>query len=120
MTGSVTGNSALNQVVLVGRLDQRKPLRYTPAGVPVSEAKVIHGSDQTEAEKLRQVVCEVSVLAMGEQARWLQAAPLNGLLKVIGFLAAKSQHSKSLVLHVQQIEFLEGIENGSLLQKEGR
>jgi len=119
LTAGITETYAINQVVLVGRLDERKPLRYTPAGLPVSEAKVIHASDQIEAEKPRQVVCEVSVLAMGEQARWLQSAPLNGVLKVTGFLAAKSQHSKSLVLHVQQIEFLEGIENGSLLQKEG-
>lgn len=87
--------------------------------MPVCEARLAHASEQIEAEKVRQVVCEVAVVALGETARWLQAAPLGLLLKVQGFLAAKSQHSKSLVLHVQQIEFLEGIENGSLLQKEG-
>jgi len=38
---------------------------------------------------------------------------------VSGFLAAKSRNSKTPVLHVQTIEFLEGNENGSILQEEG-
>jgi primosomal replication protein N len=108
-----------NQLVLIGKLDERKALRYTPAGLPVSEAKVLHASEQFEAGKPRQVVCEVGVLALGDTARWLEAAPLGKEVKLTGFVAARSQHSKGLVLHVQQIEFLEGIENGSLLQKEG-
>jgi primosomal replication protein N len=70
---------------------------------------------QVEAEMPRQVICEVHVLGLGEIARWLLAAPLGGEVKLIGFIAAKSRQSKSLVLHVQKIEFLEGIENGSLL-----
>ena len=64
-------------------------------------------------------MCEVNVLGLGEIARWLQTAPLGCDVRLSGFMAAKSLQSKSLVLHLQQIEFLEGIENGSLLQKEG-
>ena len=80
---------------------------------------MVHVSDQIEAGKPRQVSCEMSVMGLGESARWLEAAPLGVEVKLTGFMAAKRQHSKSLVLHIQQIEFLEGIENGSLLQKEG-
>jgi primosomal replication protein N len=83
-------------------------LRYTPAGVPVTEARIAHVSEQLEAGLPRKVECEVAVMALGENARWLQAAPLASDLHLDGFLAARSQHSKSLVLHVQQIEFLEG------------
>ncbi|HJW25439.1 MAG TPA: primosomal replication protein N [Rhodocyclaceae bacterium] len=109
----------LNRIELAGRLNQRKVLRYTPAGVPVSEGVLEHSSQQIEAGAPRQVECEVLVVALGEAARWLQAVPLGGAVKLTGFLAAKSRHSKTPVLHVNSIEFLEGNENGSILQEEG-
>lgn len=62
---------------------------------------------------------EIAVVALGETARWLQAAPLGGTVKLTGFLAAKSRNSKAPVLHVNTLEFLEGNENGSILQEEG-
>ena len=62
---------------------------------------------------------EIAVVALGETARWLEAAPLGGMVKLTGFLAAKSRNSKAPVLHVNTLEFLEGNENGSILQEEG-
>jgi primosomal replication protein N len=62
---------------------------------------------------------EVAVLALGENARWLQAAPLGGSVRISGFLAARSLKSRSPVLHINSIEFLEGNENGPILQEEG-
>ncbi len=62
---------------------------------------------------------EIAVVALGENARWLQAAPLGALVKLTGFLAAKSRNSKAPVLHVNTLEYLEGNENGSILQEEG-
>ena len=96
-----------------------KALRYTPAGVPVSEGRLQHSSTQVESGKQRQVEVEIAVLGLGESARWLQAAPLGGAVKVTGFLAARSLKSRTPVLHVNSIEFLEGNENGSILQEEG-
>jgi len=83
-------------------------LRYTPAGVPVSEGVLLHTSEQMEADAKRLVEMEMLVVALGETARWLQAAPLKGTVKITGFLAAKSRNSKMPVLHVNSIEFLEG------------
>jgi primosomal replication protein N len=94
-------------------------LRYTPAGIPVSEGWLQHASRQIEGGAERQVDVEIAVLALGESARWLQAAPLGGDVKVTGFLAARSLKSKAPVLHVNTLEFLEGNENGSILQEEG-
>jgi primosomal replication protein N len=94
-------------------------LRYTPAGVPVSEGWLQHHSTQTENRTERLVDVEIAVLALGDTARWLQAAPLGGQVKVTGFLAARNRNSKMPVLHVHSIEFLEGNENGSILQEEG-
>ena len=65
------------------------------------------------------VEVEIAVVALGETARWLEAAPLGGAVKLTGFLAAKSRNSKAPVLHVNTLEFLEGNENGSVLQEEG-
>jgi len=109
----------LNCIELSGKLVERKALRYTPAGVPVSEGLLQHTSAQTESGTERQVEVEIAVLALGEPARWLQAAPLGGAVSVTGFLAARSRNSKTPVLHVNTIEFLEGNENGSILQEEG-
>jgi primosomal replication protein N len=94
-------------------------LRYTPAGVPVSEGWLQHSASQIENGTERLVEVEIAVLALGETARWLQAAPLGGTVRITGFLAAKSRTSKMPVLHVNSIEFLEGNENGSILQEEG-
>jgi primosomal replication protein N len=109
----------LNSLQLSGLLLERKALRYTPAGVPVSEGRLQHRSRQSEGGKERQVEVEIAVLALGENARWLQAAPLGGMVEVSGFLAARSLNSRTPVLHVNSIEFLEGNENGSILQEEG-
>jgi len=100
-------------------LVERKKLRYTPAGVPVSEARLLHSTSQIENSTERLVELEIAVLALGDNARWLDAGPLGGLVNVTGFLAARSRNSKSPVLHVNTIEFLEGNENGSILQEEG-
>ncbi|MGB4468159.1 MAG: primosomal replication protein N [Azovibrio sp.] len=109
----------MNQFQVSGRLCEKKPLRYTPAGVPVAEARIGHESEQLEAGLSRQVVCEIPLLALGPKAGWLDAAPLGVRVEVTGFLAARSRNSRALVLHVQEIEFLEGKENGQVLQEEG-
>jgi primosomal replication protein N len=50
----------------------------------------------------------VSALAFEAQARLIAQARLNAQVAVKGFLAASSKRSKKLVLHVKQIEFIEG------------
>ena len=94
-------------------------MRYTPAGVPVSEGWLQHRSSLIENKAERLVEVEIAVLALGDTARWLQAAPLGGNVKLTGFLAARKRNSKMPVQHVHTIEFLEGNENGSILQEEG-
>ena len=94
-------------------------MRYTPAGVPVSEGWLKHDSTQIENGAERRVEVEIAVVALGDNARWLQALPVGGMVKVTGFLAAKGRNSKAPVLHVNTLEYLEGNENGSILQEEG-
>jgi len=98
----------LNRVELVGSLIERLALRYTPAGVPVTECRIRHESEQIEAGSPRRVECEIPAIGLGDPAKWLQAATPGAEIRVTGFLAAKSRNSKQLVLHIERIEFLEG------------
>ena len=98
----------LNRVELTGSLIERLALRHTPAGVPVTECRIRHESDQIEAGSPRRVECEIPAVGLGDPAKWLQAASVGSKVKVTGFLAAKSRNSKQLVLLIEHIEFLEG------------
>ena len=74
------------------------------------EFKLRHESEQPEAGRLRKVEAEIGGIAFDAQARLLSQARLNAGMKLHGFLAAKSKRSKKLVLHVTDIEFIEGQE----------
>lgn len=90
---------------------ERGALRYTPAGIPAIEFRLLHQSEQLEAEVLRKVECEMPCIALGPMANLIAALkPGNGLdvVCVSGFLTARSLKIKSPVLHVTTIEFIEG------------
>ncbi len=108
-----------NRVELGGVLLERKALRFTPAGVPVTECLIGHQSEQLEAGSNRRVECEVQAIALGETAQWLQAANPGARLQLSGFLAARSRHSRQPRLHVTQIEFVEGNQDAKVFQEEG-
>jgi primosomal replication protein N len=97
----------INRVQLSGQILSVQPIRYTPAGIPVTEASLGHHSDQQEAGLKRQVTCDVPVKALGELAHQLAAAQTGTRLTATGFLAAKSLKSRQLILHLESIEFQE-------------
>jgi primosomal replication protein N len=103
---------AANLTQLSGRLTERGTLRYTPAGLPALDFRIGHESEQSEAGGNRKVECEVFCVALGSVATQLAQWKSDGALRVSGFLAAKSLKNRALVLHVQEIEFLEGNDNG--------
>jgi primosomal replication protein N len=98
----------LNRLELSGRLLELGKLRYTPAGVAAVEFKLGHESEQDEAGGRRSIQAEVNAIAFETQAKLLGGRPLGSPVKVQGFLAAKSKRSKRLVLHITNIEFVEG------------
>ena len=99
---------ARNRVELSGRLLEAGTLRHTPAGVAALQFKLAHESEQEEAGVKRKVQAEIGAIAFEAQARLIAGARLDSKLNLQGFLAAKSKRSKRLVLHVTQIEFVEG------------
>ena len=97
-----------NRVTVAGRLIERDALRHTPGGVAVLKFRLQHDSLQMEAGGARKVSCEVAAVAFEREAKLLAAAKLGSSVKIVGFLAAKSRSSRTLVLHATQIEFAEG------------
>lgn len=81
-------------------------MRYTPAGIPVMTAKLLHQSEQVEAAVNRQIEFEIAALAAGEIAGRFEQALLGQSFKFTGFLARKSRNSKSLVFHITDFEAL--------------
>lgn len=92
-------------------------LRYTPAGVAAVEFKLAHESEQDEAGGRRTIQAEVSAIAFETQAKLLAGRPLGSSVRVEGFIGAKSKRSKRLVLHVTNIEFIEGDKHAPAAQR---
>lgn len=76
------------------------------------ECVIGHQSEQIEAGSPRQIACEIPAVGLGDAAKWLQAANPGATMRLTGFLAARSQNSKQLRLHINSIEFVEGNQNG--------
>jgi primosomal replication protein N len=99
---------AHNRLVITGSLVELKSMRHTPAGVPVTEIRLRHGSRQVEASVERDVECELAAVAIGDLARLIQGAKLGDMLEATGFVTNRGKSARQLVLHLTNIEFLEG------------
>jgi primosomal replication protein N len=94
----------VNQFQCVAIIAEREILRYTPAGIPIVEAKLQHSSQQTEAGILRLIEFEVAAIAAGEISGRFSQAELGGTFQFTGFFARKNRKSKSLVFHITDFE----------------
>ncbi|HEX7053349.1 MAG TPA: primosomal replication protein N [Burkholderiales bacterium] len=103
----------MNRLELSGRLLELGPLRHTPAGLAAIDFKVVHESEQDEAGGRRKVSAELAAVAFEAHARLLAARPLGSALRLEGFLAARSRRSRRLVLHVTNMQFVEGDGNAT-------
>ncbi len=79
-----------------------KPLRYTPAGIPVLELVLAHESEPIEAGKARKIEMVVNAVAIGDLARMLERTALGKQMQIEGFLAPTRKGSSRLRLHIQQ------------------
>jgi primosomal replication protein N len=90
----------VNQLQLVAVVSERDSLRYTPAGVPIVTANLLHCSEQREAGVARKIEFEMPALAAGEISGRFAQAELGAAYQFTGFLAKKNRNSKSLVFHI--------------------
>lgn len=96
-----------NQVVLTGRLIERKELRFTPAGLPALDVRIGHASGQVEAGSPREVSLEVEAVALGPVAESLSRAATDRSYRFEGFLAQRGRASRLLVLHLNKFDLNE-------------
>ncbi len=94
----------MNHVTLTARLIERDTLRYTPAGLPVTEAVFSHEGEVTEAGVIRQLNIEVETITLGALAQRVQALALGTPVKLTGFLAPRSRRSRKLRIHITDFE----------------
>ena len=90
----------MNQFQLVATILERDVLRYTPAGVPIVSATLLHSSQQAEAGVERLVEFEMAALAAGEISGRFSRAELGAVHQFTGFVAKKNRSSKALVFHI--------------------
>ncbi len=96
-----------NHFSFVAQIGEREILRYTPAGIPMVAARLLHRSQQTEAGIDRLVEFDIAALAAGEIAGRFNQADLGGTFYFTGFLARKNRNSKSLVFHIADFHGIE-------------
>jgi primosomal replication protein N len=94
----------VNRLLISGEVIQLEPLRYSPAGVPIAEAVVLHRSTQTVASQPRQVECELMVQASGTLAAQLAQLATGAQVKLEGALNRRSVKSRQLILILNRIE----------------
>lgn len=93
-----------NSFQCVATLAERDVRRFTPAGVPIVAARLLHASEQVEAGIVRKVEFEAAVLAAGAIADMLERAELGKAYRFGGFIARKNRNSKALVFHLTDID----------------
>jgi primosomal replication protein N len=98
----------VNRFQCVATIAEREILRYTPAGIPIVSAKLLHSSQQFEAGVQRLVEFEIAAIAAGEISGQFNQAELGGTFQFTGFLARKNRNSKSLIFHITEISSIEG------------
>ncbi|MGV8892986.1 MAG: primosomal replication protein N [Burkholderiaceae bacterium] len=94
----------MNRLQFVASIVERDVLRYTPAGIPMVGARLLHSSQQIEAGTDRLVEFEIAALAAGEISGQFCQADLGSMFQFTGFLARKNRNSKSLVFHIVDFE----------------
>jgi primosomal replication protein N len=89
-----------NRLQLLATVTERDVLRYTPAGIPIVSARLLHSSKQMEAGLERLIEFEVIAIAAGEISGQFNQAKLGMEYDFSGFMARKNRNSKSLVFHI--------------------
>ena len=93
-----------NSFQCIATLAERDVKRYTPAGIPIVSARLLHASEQVEAGITRQVEFEMAAMAAGQIAEMLERAEMGQVFRFTGFMARKNRNSKSLVFHLTDFE----------------
>ena len=93
-----------NWLSLSGEITHLEPQRFTPAGVPIVEAVLLHRSTQTIGKAERRVECEMTVQASAELAGRLGKLSVGSRVTCHGVLNRRSVNSRQLILILSELE----------------
>ncbi|MEP6702575.1 MAG: primosomal replication protein N [Betaproteobacteria bacterium] len=93
-----------NTLTLTATLQNKDSLRYSPAGVPILNCRLVHQSEQIESGTPRRVICEIPAVAVGEVAARLAAKETETEWQFSGFLATKRRYE---IAEMHVVEFIE-------------
>ncbi len=85
--------------MLTAQLVERGPLRYTPAGVPALDCKLIQESTVIEDGQPRRISLEIKALAIGSITRSIGALALGSAGVFSGFVAS-ARNGRGLRFHI--------------------
>lgn len=94
----------MNRLLIRGTLTDVAPLRYSPAGVPIAEARLAHQGETGQAGQTRHTACELTLQAAGELAGQLAGMRPGSTVGVEGALTRRSARSSQLIVLVNRIE----------------
>jgi primosomal replication protein N len=80
-----------NQLILAGRLHDRKDLRVLPTGVPIFECTLWHESEVSEASASRSLGFLLAVRALGSVAERIARLQTGTSIRAWGFIAPRRQ-----------------------------
>ena len=93
-----------NRLSISGEIIHLEPPRFTPAGIPIVEAVLLHRSTQTVGTSERRVECEITVQASAELAQRLGAIKVGTHVTLHGVLHHRSVNSRQLMLILSELE----------------
>jgi len=92
----------MNRLVLSAQLIERGVVRYTPAGLPAIDCRLVHESTVTEDGLPRKVSLEIRAVAIGAIARQLGGIELGAGGFFGGFLASM-RNGRGLLFHITSL-----------------
>jgi len=78
----------VNQLKFVATIAEKSALRYTPAGIPIATAVLMHSSEQTQAGTQRQIEFEISAIAAGDISKKISGNRIANCFGIHRFFGA--------------------------------
>jgi len=92
----------MNRWVLLAAVTERGSLRYTPAGLPVTDLVLSHESVVTQEGQARKVSVQVKAVAFGALSDAVNRLTLGAPTQFAGFLAT-SRNGRGLTYHITDV-----------------
>jgi primosomal replication protein N len=96
-----------NWLTLCGELTHIEPARFTPAGIAIVEAVLLHRSEPAIGGVKRRVECELTIQASARLAEVLGRQKTGTQLRVQGVMNRRSLNSRQLILLLNELAVTE-------------